>query len=79
MDCVLYVPDLGTYVKSCDTDANDGRGSFTFADDINEALHFDGFISAMDYWKRQSTITPFRPDGKPNRPLTSFTVIPTKV
>jgi len=28
----------------------------------------------MSYWRRRSTVCPTRPDGKPNRPGTAFTV-----
>jgi hypothetical protein len=28
----------------------------------------------LDLWQRPSTEVPLRPDGRPNRPLTAFTV-----
>lgn len=36
---------------------------------------FNGANEAFEYWLEQSTRTPLRPDGKPNRPLTAFSVL----
>lgn len=37
------------------------------------ALRFADAKSALEAGRRSSTVTPLRPDGKPNRPLTVFT------
>ena len=42
--------------------------------DKTEAKQFPDMVSAIEFWKQQSKILPFRPDGKPNRPLTAFTI-----
>lgn len=42
--------------------------------DLAEAKKFPDFIEAAECWKRVCKRTPRRPDGKPNRPLTAFTV-----
>ena len=42
--------------------------------DIKKALQFDNFHEAMDFWIQDSLTIPRRRDGKPNRPLTAFTV-----
>lgn len=64
----------GNYLQAFDVDAFDGRGDATFTDDKAKALVFDSLAKAFETWKTQSTIRPLRPDGKPNRPLTAFTI-----
>ena len=40
-----------------------------------KAKQFDSFTEAMEFWRRQSTVHPFRlSDGKPNRPLCAYSV-----
>ena len=65
---------INAYVKDCDMNARDGRGSVQFTHDEKEAKQFDSIQELFDYWKQQSTIAPIRPDGKPNRPLTAFSI-----
>lgn len=62
------------WVVACDVDARDGRGTFVLTADVAQARLFDTASEALDYWQRQSTVVPLRPDGKPNRPLTALTV-----
>jgi hypothetical protein len=38
------------------------------------ALRFENGGDAMRFWRQQSILQPLRDDGKPNRPLTAFTV-----
>jgi len=64
----------GEYLKSYDVEAFDGRGSAVFTRYISEAMQFDNSLDAMSHWRRQSKTHPVRPDGKPNRPLTAFTM-----
>jgi hypothetical protein len=42
--------------------------------DPGKAKRFLSFAEAAEFWKTQSKTVPYRPDGKPNRPLTAFTV-----
>jgi hypothetical protein len=35
---------------------------------------FEDHAAAMEVWTRQSRVRPLRPDGKPNRPLTAYTI-----
>ena len=49
-------------------------GSIGWDDDPAKALRFDSATEAMQLWRTVSSRTPTRPDGKPNRPLTAFTV-----
>lgn len=65
----------GMYVISCDVDGDDGRGIIAATPLEGLARTFDSFGEAVAYWQRQSTIHPVRlTDGKPNRPLTTYTV-----
>lgn len=69
----------GPYLESSDPDANDGMGAETWTDDPDKAKRFAGFMDAMDCWKAQSRVRPFRDDGKPNRPLTAYSVQPQRI
>lgn len=60
------------YLKSFDVDANAGRGQIELTNKIEDALKFSGPGEAMLAWKKQSSVVPLRPDGKPNRPLTAY-------
>ena len=68
------VPFAGEYVKENHVDAYDGRGYLETTPDVRKAKKFQTATQALNYWKKQSTVQPMRPDGKPNRPLTAFTV-----
>jgi hypothetical protein len=70
MPCV----NAGQYLKSFDPDVYGGRGHVTWTGDPAKAMHFADVGEAHETWKRQSTKQPFRSDGKPNRPLTAYTV-----
>lgn len=39
-----------------------------------EAKQFPSAVEAVEYWQAVDPTNPIRPDGKPNRPLTAFTV-----
>lgn len=71
--------ERGYFLRSFDVDAHDGRGDVTWTADIVQAMRFDSFRAAMEAWRTQSTVQPLRPDGKPNRPLTAFSVQPMEV
>ena len=67
-------PFAGQYLKSFDFNANGGLGYGEFTSEIIEAKKFaDGGV-AMEFWRTQSSVCPYRADGRPNRPLTSTTV-----
>lgn len=69
----------GKYLEWADPDANDGFGDDRWTDDLSEAMHFMSFRTAMICWQKQSTVRPFRDDGKPNRPLTAYSVTPERI
>jgi len=68
------LPLDGHYLRSCNVDAHGGRGSVDAVQDPAQALRFRDVLEAMEYWRRQSTVRPLRPDGLPNRPLTAYTI-----
>lgn len=65
---------LGAYCVTFDPDAYDGGGLATFTWELAEAATFPDIGSLMAFYRQQSTVRPFRADGKPNRPLTALTV-----
>lgn len=64
----------GLYVVDCDVDAHGGRGEANFTADIGQAKKFEDSEHALIFYRRTSTIMPIRPDGRPNRPLTAYTI-----
>jgi hypothetical protein len=62
------------FVKAFDFEGAEGRGELHWTADRTEAMRFDGAGAALEFWKTQSVTVPLRPDGKPNRPLTAFTI-----
>jgi hypothetical protein len=67
------------YLKSYDPDAYLGAGKIVTTKDRASALKFADAWSVMEEWKKQSTVVPLRMDGKPNRPLSAFTISPEPV
>ena len=78
MTCVLRIwspPELeGQYLQAFDFEAFGGKGFGEFTHDLTLAKRFPNPAAASAYWQTQSTTTPLRLDGKPNRPLTASTV-----
>jgi hypothetical protein len=68
-----------TYLLGFWPDRFGGRGEVTLTDDLDAARKFASFQDVMECWKTQSKVVPLRDDGKPNRPLTAFTVQPHKI
>ncbi len=64
----------GRWLRQYDADGESGRGSITTTDDPERAMTFDGLKSALELLRRQTTLHPLRDDGRPNRPLTAYTV-----
>lgn len=62
------------YLSEFDPDGHGGRGSFDWTADPDKAIRFPLASAARALWQTQSASVPLRPDGKPNRPLTAFTV-----
>jgi hypothetical protein len=64
----------GQYLLSYTPDGNDGRGDLVLTPERDDAKRYAGAAEAMEDWKRVSATHPKRPDGKPNRPLSAFTI-----
>lgn len=62
----------GTWLVSCDIRSS--RMLMTTTIDPREAKTFPHAADAMEFWRRIDPERPLRPDGKPNRPLTAYTV-----
>lgn len=65
---------VGNYLEWSDPNAKFGRGDDRWTPDLAKAKRFPNFRAAMECWKAQSTLVPTRPDGKPNRPMTAYSV-----
>jgi hypothetical protein len=63
----------GRFIASYE-DTACGRGTMTFSNYFAGALRFTTAREALSYWRQISRTVPVRPDGRPNRPLTAFTV-----
>ena len=66
--------EFGDYLEWSDPNAKFGLDDDRWTDDLAKAKRFPTFMAAMDCWKAPSTLVPMRPDGKPNRPLTAWSV-----
>lgn len=64
----------GDYLEWSDPDARLGRGDDRWTNDPTKAKLFVSFVEAAECWKARSKLVPTRPDGKPNRPLTAYSV-----
>ncbi len=49
-------------------------GEAIFTEHVGEAMRFKSRGAAFDYWRQRSKTCPHRPDGEPNRPLTTFSI-----
>jgi hypothetical protein len=67
-------PCIGMYLKSYDPEAHDGGGEAIWTSNKDEAMHFENQMIAWQLWKVVPKARPTREDGKPNRPLTAFTI-----
>lgn len=74
-------PEQLTYLASYDPDFVPGEGfppypsgMATWTTDIAEAMKFDSVAEAFALWTAQSKTVPYRPDGKPNKPLCGMTI-----
>jgi hypothetical protein len=70
---------MGQYLEWSDPNANDGFGDDRWTDDLAKAKKFGSFAEALECWKAESTIRPLRDDGRPNRPMTAYSVMPERI
>jgi hypothetical protein len=66
--------DEGAWLASYDLNAHDGFGEARATNDPAGALRFPDVAAVFAAWKEPSTVRPLRDDGKPNRPLSAFTI-----
>lgn len=67
------------YLRAFDVDAYDGLGEAEITLALHQALRWRTPREALDAWQKQSTVRPYRGDGKPNKPLSAYTVSPIEV
>lgn len=67
-------PFDGQMVKSYAPEAFEGLGDVETTSSLSEALKFDTLRKAVAFSRQPASNMPMRPDGKPNRPLTAFTL-----
>lgn len=65
--------DVG-YVARYDPEAHGGRGDVSLTSNVDDAITFRDLETAVKFWQSVPTNRPTRPDGRPNRPLTAFSV-----
>lgn len=70
----------GLYVVSYTPDGHGGRGDLVLSEHLKDAQRFDSPGAALELWQAQAA-PPFatRPDGKPNRPMTAFSIVAIKL
>lgn len=68
-------PVAGAYVAFFDPEGDDdGESIYRFTYEPGEAFHYASLEEATNAWRAIRTRDGLRPDGKPSRPLTAFTV-----
>jgi hypothetical protein len=70
---LVKFPD-GLYLRDYNLEDFEGLGSFELTADITEAKRWASAAEALEAYRTASAVRPLRPDGRPNRPLTAFTV-----
>lgn len=75
----MYIHDdtrneIGAWLVAADFDTPVGTFIFTASPAL--AMPFESAGDVLDYWRTQSKTFPLRPDGRPNRPLTAFSIEP---
>lgn len=65
---------IEAFLESYDPDGNGGRGDVKLTRRFEHAKIFQDSTDAIECWRRVSTLHPVRRDGRPNRPLTAYTV-----
>lgn len=67
-------PLVGQFLLSYDPEAHGGLGDAEFTADLEKARRFADAAEAIECWRAVPNAKPVRPDGRPNRPLTAFSV-----
>lgn len=67
----LATPFDGELLADFDFEAHGGVGEIVTTRDVAGAKHFDTLMDAINFRNQSPKCQPLRPDGRPNRPLTS--------
>lgn len=67
-------PSVPTFLESFDIEAHDGRGTADATGDVEKAYQFATAGAALEAWRAVPESRPTRDDGRPNRPLSAFTI-----
>lgn len=70
------LPGRPVFLQAFDVDAHDGQGSAAVVEDPMAAMKFDTQSDVLAAWQRESTVKPVRDDGRPNKPLSAYTIEP---
>lgn len=65
---------IGLWLHDYDANAYEGRGQASLTKYKDRAKRFESKEAAFEYWRQVSKRQPKRDDGKPNRPLTAYTI-----
>jgi hypothetical protein len=71
---VTDCPEVGKFLSRYDPEAHGGRGQAWWTADVADAWVFADAAAAFAAWQTVPVSRPVREDGKPNRPLTAFTI-----
>jgi hypothetical protein len=66
---------VGCYLADYNPEGNDGHGRASWTSDAGRALTFATGAEAAARYRAVPRNRPLRPDGRPNRPLTMFTIV----
>jgi hypothetical protein len=79
-DYVIRILPSGEYIEYYNPDLRAAgtlypTGYARTTRDIQKAIRFRSAAAVLAFVFQQSKVTPFRPDGQPNRPLTAFKLL----
>lgn len=77
-DGALEVPDPA-YVAEVDLEFAHGRGRARLTENRSEAIRYPSKAAVFEAWRASPESRPVRDDGKPNRPLTAYSITPEPV
>lgn len=75
----LGMTDHHGWLASFNLEEPDGYKVATFTNDSSKAIRFETMQAVLDTWKMASRTIPLRPDGRPNRPLSAYTIEPRRL
>lgn len=69
----------GLYLRGFDPEFDNGAGLAEWTSHPDKAMRFAGNAEAVAAWNTVPASRPLRADGRPNRPLTAYTMITEQV